>query len=287
MEKSTKKKLLIGGSVLVIAGVGGYFLFKYLKKKKEEAEKKKADEAAAALAAATPSVSSGGGGGGGGSTNYGPFKSSDEVKAFQDWLDTKYPTWLKGGKLNKGSGYGSYGPSTTSAYATYGKEYSGSTAKDPALEDAIAHLVSKGLSESGLRLVGKDYVIAWATANKAGQATFVLSGKYYDAKTGNATSAPQATGESAIGKMAYPSGAYANVRSSASSASGAFDNTFIGQINSPNVIGKIKNLTFGADKKRWYELDLLTPLAASTTGLVGLNPYAKTGWVREDAITIK
>lgn len=39
-------------------------------------------------------------------------KNTDEVKAFQDWLDIFYPTWLKGGKLNKGAGYGSYGPST-------------------------------------------------------------------------------------------------------------------------------------------------------------------------------
>jgi len=278
MEKSTKKKLLIGGSVLVIAGVGGYFLFKYLKKKKEEAEKKKADEAAALLAASTKSTntSTGGSGGGGGYTSGIP--TGTDILAFQKFANSK------GEKLTED---GKGGPKTNAAWTKWGVDYQKSTAKDPALEDAIAHLVSKGVGESGLRLVGKDYVIAWATANKAGQSTFVLGGKYYDAKTGYGTSAPQATGESAIGKMAYPSGAYANVRSSASSASGAFDNTFIGQINSPNVVGKIKNLTFGADKKRWYELDLLTPLAASTTGLVGLNPYAKTGWVREDAITIK
>lgn len=38
--------------------------------------------------------------------------NSNEVKAFQDWLDIFYPTWMKGGKLNKGTGYGSFGPST-------------------------------------------------------------------------------------------------------------------------------------------------------------------------------
>jgi hypothetical protein len=49
--------------------------------------------------------------------------NSSEVKAFQDWLDTAHPIWYKGGKLNKGSGYGSFGPSTQPAYATYGAEY--------------------------------------------------------------------------------------------------------------------------------------------------------------------
>ena len=34
-----------------------------------------------------------------------------QVKAFQNWLDVKYPTWLNGGKLNKQTlkGYGNYG----------------------------------------------------------------------------------------------------------------------------------------------------------------------------------
>jgi hypothetical protein len=286
MEQATKKKILIGGSVVVILGVAGYFAYRYFKNKKEE-EKKKAEELAAAAAAAAASSgtsSSGASTGVSSSSSFGPFKSSDEVKAFQDWMDQKYPTWLKGKKLNKGSGYGSYGPSTSSAWNTYGAEWQKSTTTNPVLEDAIKHLVSKGLSESGLRSMGADYVIAWANANKSGQSSFVLAGKYYDANTGKLTSA---SGESAIGKVAYPKGAYVNVRSSASAASGAFDNTFIGQINSPNAIGKIKNLTFGADKFRWYEVDLLTPLAASTTGLTGLNSYAKTGWVREDSVTIK
>lgn len=286
MEKSTKKKLLIGGSVVVIAGVGGYFLYKYLKNKKEEAVKKKAEEDAAAAAAASSGSGSGSGktsGGGGRSSSFGPFKSSDEVKAFQDWMDQKYPTWVKGRKLNKGSGYGSYGPSTTSAWNTYGSEYSKAISTPSAIDEAIKYLVSKGYPEAGLKTMSSDYVIAWANANKGGQAKFTYGGKYYDSKTGGATSAPA---ESMVGKIAYPKSSYVNVRSSASAASGAFDNTFIGQINSPNAIGKIKNFTIGADKYRWYELDLLTPLGASTTGLLGLNPYAKTGWVREDTIKI-
>jgi hypothetical protein len=52
-----------------------------------------------------------------------PFSTSAEIKKFQDWLDSNYPTWLKNGKLNKGSGYGSYGPNTENAYKAYGSIY--------------------------------------------------------------------------------------------------------------------------------------------------------------------
>jgi hypothetical protein len=275
MEQATKKKILIGGSVVVILGVAGYFAYRYFKNKKEE-EKKKAEELAAAAAAASAAATASSGTSSGSSSGVSsPLGSSADILAFQKYANSK------GAKLTED---GKWGPKSQTAWNTYGAEWQKSTTTNPVLEDAIKHLVSKGLSESGLRSMGADYVIAWANANKSGQSTFVLAGKYYDAKTGNQTSA---SGESAIGKIAYPKGAYVNVRSSASAASGAFDNTFIGQINSPNAVGKIKNLTFGADKFRWYEVDLLTPLAASTTGLTGLNPYAKTGWVREDNVTIK
>lgn len=57
--------------------------------------------------------------------------SKSEIKAFQDWLDSKGLKWVKatdkdltnGSKLNKGKGYGNFGPSTTKAYARYGKEW--------------------------------------------------------------------------------------------------------------------------------------------------------------------
>ena len=274
MENSTKKKLLIGGSVLVIAGVGGFFLWKYLKKKKEEAEKKKAEEEAARLAASNTNtnvnVSSGGGGGGGTSV----IPSGTDVLAFQKFANSKGEKLTEDGKA---------GPKTNAAWTKWGADYQKSTQANPAFDEAVKHLVSKGLSETGLRAMGSDYVIAWANANKAGQATFTFGGKYYDSKTGNATT-PSTPVESSIGKTIYPKSSYVNVRSSASAASGPFNNTFIGQINSPNAIGNVKNFTIGADKFRWYEVDLLTPLAQSTTGLVGWNQYAKTGWVREDAI---
>jgi hypothetical protein len=52
-----------------------------------------------------------------------PFENTADIKEFQDWLDSKYPTWLNNGKLNKGAGYGNYGTNTKNAYKTYGLVY--------------------------------------------------------------------------------------------------------------------------------------------------------------------
>ena len=46
-----------------------------------------------------------------------------DVKQFQDWLDINHPNWIKGGKLNKGRGYGTFGPNTTKAWGLYKNEY--------------------------------------------------------------------------------------------------------------------------------------------------------------------
>jgi len=52
-----------------------------------------------------------------------PAKPAD-VKGFQDWLDRKKVPWTStGGQLNKGRGYGVFGPQTTKAWAQYGQEY--------------------------------------------------------------------------------------------------------------------------------------------------------------------
>lgn len=45
------------------------------------------------------------------------------IKLFQDWLDKYYPNWLKGGKLNKGRGYGTFGPNTKAAWEKYKSGY--------------------------------------------------------------------------------------------------------------------------------------------------------------------
>jgi hypothetical protein len=48
--------------------------------------------------------------------DYNKPKTSEDTKKFQDWLDIYYPTWYNNGKLNKGVGYGTFGPSTTKAW---------------------------------------------------------------------------------------------------------------------------------------------------------------------------
>jgi len=60
--------------------------------------------------------------------------SEVEIKKFQDWMDTKSGGWVatkdntgktQYGKLNKGGGYGKFGPSTEAAWQKYGMEYLG------------------------------------------------------------------------------------------------------------------------------------------------------------------
>jgi hypothetical protein len=54
------------------------------------------------------------------------LKDSAGVIKFQDWLDVNKPGWATGlpeGKLNRGSGYGKFGPRTTKAWTAYGNEY--------------------------------------------------------------------------------------------------------------------------------------------------------------------
>lgn len=52
-----------------------------------------------------------------------PVDKPKNVKLFQDWLDKYYPNWIKGGKLNKGRGYGTFGPFTKAAWTKYKSQY--------------------------------------------------------------------------------------------------------------------------------------------------------------------
>lgn len=61
-------------------------------------------------------------------------KNTNQVKAFQDWLDASGIKWVKatnsarnnGSFLKKGSGYGTYGQSTNNAYKVYGSQWESS-----------------------------------------------------------------------------------------------------------------------------------------------------------------
>src|ERR1035437_6156396 len=69
----------------------------------------------------------------GNNDQYIPFDGSKpmQVKAFQDWLDVKYPGWVAGGKLNKNvnKGYGKFGPSTKKAAVDHAAEFDAGAAK--------------------------------------------------------------------------------------------------------------------------------------------------------------
>jgi hypothetical protein len=99
------------------------------------------------------------------------------------------------------------------------------------------------------------------------------------------------TAFNAIGKNAFPKTGYlyANVWKVPQILSYDTASTFAGQINQPNVIGKIINATM-LSGVLWYQVNLLTPLSRSTASPRSLgegNPNAKTGWVLANQITIK
>jgi hypothetical protein len=121
MNDNTKRLLLIGGSLVVIGGVAYYFL----KKRKEAKNYDESEETVIVtpLVESTPV--------GGGSTTVtqpssdvpAELNTTDKIKAFQDFMDGLGP-WVKGANnkyvlLNKGNGYGNYGPSTKAAFNVY------------------------------------------------------------------------------------------------------------------------------------------------------------------------
>lgn len=51
------------------------------------------------------------------------LKDIEGVKKFQDWMDNNHPNWVKGKNLNKGGGYGKFGPNTNASWKKYKDEY--------------------------------------------------------------------------------------------------------------------------------------------------------------------
>ena len=52
-----------------------------------------------------------------------PEGGKEGIKKFQDWLDSKNLNWVDGANLNKGPGYGNWGPITKSLWPIYGVIY--------------------------------------------------------------------------------------------------------------------------------------------------------------------
>jgi hypothetical protein len=187
-----------------------------------------------------------------------------DVKAFQDWMDIYHPNWVKGKNLNKGSGYGTYGPSTQAAWGLWKDEF----LKPAKLESSVnPYLTPFSAPQFGTYPVFNTNPNANPTSNVA-------------------------TGYNAIGKYAYTKGSYTNVRMEPGLGN-FFSNTFIGQANS-GKIGKIKayqSSGLGINVPGWYQLDLTTTLVPSTAGLNhpsgSIPALRKSGYVREDGVVIQ
>lgn len=95
------------------------------------------DDAEADLAKSGNTKTSGSSGSGGAQpTIPTELKDTEGVKKFQDWADTNKAGWATGfkeGKLNRGPGYGRFGPRTSKAWNQYKNEYLGG--KSPAEND--------------------------------------------------------------------------------------------------------------------------------------------------------
>lgn len=109
MEKRTKKILLISTSLLLI---GGGIFWLWWRNRKDESK----DVPLATDDTGTPAPPTSGG-------NIPTASGPTDVKSFQDWMDANHPNWVKGKNLNKGSGYGTYGPSTQKAWSSFKDEY--------------------------------------------------------------------------------------------------------------------------------------------------------------------
>jgi hypothetical protein len=200
MKDRTKRILLIGGSMLILGGVAYYFLV-YRPNHPKGGDEDNPSETPPADEALTDSVVSSS------SSNVpSELNTIDKIKAFQDWMDTIGP-WVKGadGKyklLNKGAGYGKFGPSTSAAWSFYKKSYLAppqydevTISADPALKSAIDFIVSKWTGDKAAirkRLLSEkpDFVKTWYNAlkkfyaNQLPKNAFEYAGKVYDISYG-------------------------------------------------------------------------------------------------------
>jgi hypothetical protein len=194
MKDSTKRILLIGGSLLVVGGVIYYFITRG----KGDNEDNTNNETAPPQDVLTDQVIASS------STSNTPseLNTPAKIKAFQDWMDTIGP-WVKGadGKyrlLNKGAGYGTFGPSTSAAWSFYKSAYLAPAINDEVtisgnsnLKKAIDYLLSiwsgdKTAFKNRLSKEPTDFVIKWANSvkdYKAGNLVkggFEYKGRIYD-----------------------------------------------------------------------------------------------------------
>ena len=186
---------IIGGLIVVAGSVGAYFL---LRKPKDENKGEGDTDTDTDTNVGGGNV--GGGNVGGGSATYtapSDLNDSTKIKAFQDWLDANKPCWLldsdgkyknlskNAGACNRnagGTGYGSYGKNTDTAWRSFGTEYLSKKGTTPAStkntpsEDDINLILKKatGFKSDRTVLQGKpaSWVKDWADAIRDSRRTF-------------------------------------------------------------------------------------------------------------------
>ena len=106
------------------------------------------------------------------------LNSPAKTKAFQDWMDTTHAGWVQGKNLNKGGGYGNNGPSTSTAWKSYGEEFV-SISKNmmglgpkPTLPPEVSATDPKGNKKAGM--VWDKAKGIWAKADEYGITDKVL-----------------------------------------------------------------------------------------------------------------
>jgi len=85
------------------------------------------------------------------------LKDIEGVKSFQDWADANHAGWATGfteGKLNKGAGYGAFGPRTQKAWTAYDQEYL-QAGKDRQVDTAINNVAGTLQAKTGQPLAGQ------------------------------------------------------------------------------------------------------------------------------------
>jgi hypothetical protein len=270
MKDSTKRILLIGGSILVLGGIAYYFLV-YRKRNKGSNEEIPSDTLPPNEALLDSPISS---------NVPSELNTIDKIKAFQDWMDTIGP-WVKGsdGKyrlLNKGAGYGTFGPSTSAAWSFYKTAYLAppqydevTISADPALKSAIDFIVSKWAGDKTAirkRLLSEkpDFVKTWYEAlkkfyaNQLSKNAFEYAGRVYDISYGKVR-----ISVNPIGKTAK-----------------AFKDTYVRATPSSNASGNKVTKGWNLGKVsdfRWNTTDALMYLYVPNNGVSSNNKWSYLG----------
>lgn len=203
---------IIGGLIVVAGSVGAYFL---LRKPKDENKGEGDTDTDTDTDIKSDDGNKGGGNVGGGSATYtapSDLNDSTKIKAFQDWLDANKPCWLldssdgkyknlskNAGACNKnagGTGYGSYGKNTDTAWKIFGTEYISKKGTAPAsttdkekvdsadIETIIKNATGLKAERTYLQKAKSDFVSSWAKAIRNKESAFIWANQVYRTATG-------------------------------------------------------------------------------------------------------